>query len=249
MDFELTIVSEVAVASGHTAKGRFTDSDSLRRERQCDARRIPTLVGHQVSCTELVKSLCRVGASTGTSHVSYCRNGLISRSLRTRSIAGDVPVPLRAAAGNKVVGDLGVADPNLNAALRADVIGAPRLVALALTANPAAHQVAIVEIQIVVDHFPVDEVSADTGGGGRIGVNRLGAEVELGEPGNVGQIDSRDSPPTARSADRRYVVVHQRIAVQRQPAPQVRHAATKSRSWRGGRRDRCAKTSPRAARR
>src|SRR5262249_32672353 len=43
----------------------------------------PTCFGHQVICTDVVKSRWRVGASTGISHVSYCRNGLISRCLPT----------------------------------------------------------------------------------------------------------------------------------------------------------------------
>ena len=104
--------------------------------------------------------VCRVGANTGTNQVSYCRKGLISRSLRTRSIAGNVPVPLRASAGNKIIGDLAVAHADLNAALRAEMVRTPRLIALAFAANPVSHQISIVEVEVVVDDLPVDELSA-----------------------------------------------------------------------------------------
>src|SRR5271165_1335437 len=60
---------------------RTTDGARLLASRQYVARRMPSLEGHQVSWTEVVKSAWRVGASTGTHQVSYCRKGWISKSL------------------------------------------------------------------------------------------------------------------------------------------------------------------------
>ncbi len=130
------------------------------------------------------------------------------------------PVPLRAASGDKVVRDLGIAHGHLNTALRAEVVRAPRLVSLAFAANPVAHQVTVVEIDIVVHHFPIDEVAAHAVDRRRIGVDRLGAEVELGQAGKVRQVDARIHRRASRSADWRHVVMYQRIAVQGEPAPQ-----------------------------
>ena len=147
----------------------------------------------------MVKSVCRVGANTGTNHVSYCRKDLSSRVFANAQHGGNIPVPLRASTGNEIVGDLGVADAYLNAALGTEMVGAPRLITLAFAANPTSHQISIVEVQVVVDDLPVDELAAVAGLARRIGVNRLGAEVEFGEAREVGQIDSGIERGTLRA--------------------------------------------------
>ena len=53
---------------------------------------------------------------------------------------------------------------------------------------------------------------------GRIGINRLGAEVELRQAGEMSEINSGIHRRTPRGADGRDVIMHQRVAVERQPA-------------------------------
>ena len=72
------------------------------------------------------------------------------------------------------------------AALRADGIGAPRLIAFAFAADPTSHQIAIIDVKIVINNFPVEKSSALLGRTGRIGVHRLDPEIELG---NFGKCD------------------------------------------------------------
>ena len=102
------------------------------------------------------------------------------------------------------------------------MVGAPRLIALSLTANPAPHQRIVVEIQIVVDDLPIDKRPTNAGWGWRIGVDGLGAEIEFGQAGNMGEVNSWIDGGAPGSADRRDIVMYQRIGVQRQPAAHKR---------------------------
>ena len=95
--------------------------------------------------------------------------------------------------------------------------------ALSFPTDPIAHQVSSVGVGIVINDFPINEFSAQTGVGWRIGVDRLGAEIEFGEARHVRQVDAGVDGSPARRCQGGRIIVHEGVTLEGKPIAQARN--------------------------
>src|SRR6185312_1895293 len=127
----------------------------------------------------------------------------------------DLELVLRGAHGDKVLGRFLVEIGKLYPLIAGEMVGKPCLSALGFAANPVTHDEALVGITLHLDALVVIELAGKAAEGGGIGAYPFDAKVELGHVGELREVEARAIRGTARRAGRRYVVVDDRVGVER----------------------------------
>src|SRR6266567_5555499 len=128
---------------------------------------------------------------------------------------------------DKVLRRLLVARVHLDPLVAAQVIRHPRLAALVFAANPVSEELSVVGVTLLLGALKVHETPAVAGGNRRIRPSHFHTRVKLGRAGNVREVQARPPRSAPRSIDRRYVVVHLAIRVEREPVAHERQTIRK----------------------
>src|SRR6266403_1320947 len=107
----------------------------------------------------------------------------------------------------------------LEAALRAEPVIHPRLLARSFASDPAAHDDFVVGIGVVVEEFEVRELARMASRGRRVGENPFDTQIKFRDVRKLRQIQSPINGRAPRRINRVWIIAGHRVRVQRQPVP------------------------------
>ncbi len=134
----------------------------------------------------------------------------------------DLELVLRRPATRKILRVLLVQILDLRPLVPAQVVRDPRLPALRLAPDPVPHDEAVIRVPLPLNNLVVVELPRKAPRHLRVRQHRLRPQIQLRDTRDLRNVQPRPKRRTPRSADRRHVVVRDRIRIKRSVLPHKR---------------------------